>query len=129
MFDARDALELDDDAFEPLLVRLIERQMGGATARYSALYETLHALKRPADGASADEIIEYDHLIAALREQLATAFDAAEITRPEYVLLQLMMARIPASPIDCVYTALDGAVRLVHTESAHFGGAVLTVAP
>lgn len=129
VFDARDALELDDDAFEPLLVRLIERQMGGATARYSALYETLHALKRPADGASEDEIIEYDHLIAALREQLATAFDAAEITRPEYVLLQLMMARIPASPIDCVYTALDGAVRLVHTESADFGGVVLTVAP
>ena len=33
VFDAHDALELDDDAFEPLLVRLIERQMGGATAR------------------------------------------------------------------------------------------------
>ena len=129
VFDAHDALELDDDVFEPLLVRLIERQMGGATARYSAQYETIHALKRPADGASADEIIEYDHLIAALREQLAAAYDASEITRPEYALLQLMMARIPASPIDCVYTALDGAVRLVHTESADFGGAALTVAP
>ena len=129
VFDAHDALGLDDDAFEPLLVRLIERQMGGATARYSALYETLHALKRPSDGASADEIIEYDHLIAALREQLAAALDTAEITRPEYALLQLMLARIPISPIDCVYTALDGAVRLVHTESADFGGAVLTAAP
>ncbi len=40
-----------------------------------------------------------------------------------------MLARIPVSPIDCVYTALDGAVRLVHTESADFGGAVLTAAP
>ena len=129
VFNAHDTLELDDDVFEPLLVRLIERQMGGATARYSAQYETIHALKRPADGASADEIIEYDHLIAALREQLAAAYDASEITRPEYALLQLMMTRIPASPIDCVYTALDGAVRLVHTESADFGGAALTVAP
>ena len=129
VFAAHDALELDDGAFEPLLVRLIERQMGGATARYAAQYETIHALKRPADGAAADEIIEYDHLIAALREQLAASFDASEITRPEYALLQLMMARIPASPIDCVYTALDGAVRLVHAESADFGGAVLTVTP
>ena len=124
VFEAHDARELDDDAFEPLLVRLIERQMGGATARYTALYETIHALKRPADAASADEVIEYDHLIAALREQLA---DDAEMTRPEQALLQLMLTRIPASPIDCVYTALDGMVRLVHAESENIGGAALNV--
>lgn len=88
VFDAYDAFELDDGAFEPLLVRLIERQMGGA---------------------SADEIIEYDYLIAALHEQLA-AYGASEIPRLEYALLKIMMARIPASSIDCVYTALNGAV-------------------
>lgn len=103
--------------FAALLEKLIERQPGGVSPAYETLRETVESLRSPAEDAGTDEKVEYRHLLDALRERLAAAEGSGELTQPEALALKIRLDNVPACPVDCVYTALDGAVRVIHAES------------
>lgn len=103
--------------FAALLDKLIERQPGGVSPTYETLRENVGNLRSPAEDAGTDEKVEYSHLLAALRERLAEAESNGELTRTEALALKILLDNVPACPVDCVYTALDGAVRVIHSES------------
>ncbi len=103
--------------FAALLDKLIERQPGGVSPAYETLRETVESLRSPAEDAGTDEKVEYRHLLDALRERLAAAEGSGELTQPEALALKIRLDNVPACPVDCVYTALDGAVRVIHAES------------
>lgn len=103
--------------FAALLDKLIERQPGGVSPAYETLRETVENLRSPAEDAGTDEKVEYRHLLDALRERLAAAEGSGELTQPEALALKIRLDNVPACPVDCVYTALDGAVRVIHAES------------
>ena len=103
--------------FAALLEKLIERQPGGVSPAYETLRETVENLRSPAEDAGTDEKVEYRHLLDALRERLAAAEGSGELTQPEALALKIRLDNVPACPVDCVYTALDGAVRVIHAES------------
>lgn len=127
VIDACEDGRIDEPEASRLLVMLVERQMGGASERYTALHELVYALRKPAEEATADAIIEYDNLRAALREQVETAYANGEMSRVEYTILQRKLERVPVQEIKCVYTALDGALQLVHAENENFNKASLNV--
>ena len=103
--------------FAALLEKLIERQPGGVSPAYETLRETVENLRSPAEDAGTDEKVEYRHLLDALRERLAAAEGSGELTQPEALALKIRLDNVPVCPVDCVYTALDGAVRVIHAES------------
>lgn len=103
--------------FAALLEKLIALQPGGVSPAYEALRENVGNLRSPAEDAGTDEKVEYSHLLAALRERLAEAESNGELTRTEALALKILLDNVPACPVDCVYTALDGAVRVIHSES------------
>ena len=126
VLSARENGAIDEGETAKLLEALILRQAGGESGRFAALRETVSGLTQPAEDASADEKVEYDAALSALREQLAGAYQAGKITKCEYSLLQLLLEQAPECPVQCVYTALDGAVRVVHDESGELGQETLT---
>ena len=126
VLSARENGAIDEGETAKLLEALILRQAGGESGRFAALRETVSGLTQPAEDASADEKVEYDAALSALREQLAGAYQAGEITKCEYSLLQLLLEQAPECPVQCVYTALEGAVRVVHDESGELGQEALT---
>lgn len=126
VLSARESGAIDEGETAKLLEALILRQAGGESGRFAALRETVSGLTQPAEDASADEKVEYDAALSALREQLAGAYQAGEITKCEYSLLQLLLEQAPECPVQCVYTALEGAVRVVHDESGELGQEALT---
>ena len=77
-------------------------------------------LQSPAEDAAVNEKMEYIHQISALREQLAAADGSGELTRPEQLVLRYWLDHAPACTVDCVYTELDGAVRVLHSESGEW---------
>ena len=103
--------------FAALLEKLIALQPGGVSPAYEALRENVGNLRSPAEDAGTDEKVEYSHLLAALRERLAEAESNGELTRTEALALKILLDNVPVCPVDCVYTALDGAVRVIHSES------------
>ena len=103
-----------------LVERLIALQPGGTSPAYETLREDFANLQSPAEDAAVNEKMEYIHQISALREQLAAADGSGELTRPEKLTLQYWLDHAPACTVDCVYTALDGAVRVLHTESGEW---------
>ena len=126
VLSARENGAIDEGETAKLLEALILRQAGGESGRFAALRETVSGLTQPAEDASADEKVEYDAALSALREQLAGAYQAGEITKCEYSLLQLLLEQAPECPVQCVYTAREGAVRVVHDESGELGQEALT---
>ena len=126
VLSARENGAIDEGETAKLLEALILRQAGGESGRFAALRETVSGLTQPAEDASADEKVEYDAALSALREQLAGAYQAGKITKCEYSLLQLLLEQTPECPVQCVYTALEGAVRVVHDESGELGQETLT---
>ena len=103
--------------FAALLEKLIALQPGSVSPAYEALRENVGNLRSPAEDAGTDEKVEYSHLLAALRERLAEAESNGELTRTEALALKILLDNVPVCPVDCVYTALDGAVRVIHSES------------
>ena len=81
VLSARENGAIDEGETAKLLEALILRQAGGESGRFAALRETVSGLTQPAEDASADEKVEYDAALSALREQLAGAYQAGEITK------------------------------------------------
>lgn len=121
---ARETGSISRQEASPMLEQLT--QLFGPSQWYAAQREIILALHSPAQDAGADEKLEYDTLLSALREQVATACADGTIPQWEGLLLQELLDSVPPCPVQCVYTALDGAVRLFHTESDNFNQAVLT---
>ena len=114
---ARNDESVSSAEFAALLEKLIALQPGGVSPAYEALRENVGNLRSPAEDAGTDEKVEYSHLLAALRERLAEAESNGELTRTEALALKILLDNVPACPVDCVYTALEGAVRVIHSES------------
>ncbi len=126
VLSARENGAIDEREAVKLLEALVLRQAGGESARFAALRESISGLKQPAEDAPAGEKVEYDAALSALRERIASAYQAGEIAKCEYSLLQRLLEQAPRCPVQCAYAALDGAVRVVHAESGELGQETLT---
>ena len=126
VLSARENGAIDEREAVKLLEAMVLRQAGGESARFAALRESISGLKQPAEDAPAGEKVEYDAALSALRERIASAYQAGEIAKCEYSLLQRLLELAPRCPVQCAYAALDGAVRVVHAESGELGQETLT---
>ncbi len=123
---AWDGGTVDPEEAIDLLKRLIALQPGGASPAYETLREGFANLQSPGEETAVNEKIEYLRKLSALREQLAAADSGGELTRPEQLALRYWLDHAPTCTVDCVYTALDGAVRVLHTESGEWQQKELT---